>query len=70
MSDIRLHIQPEVCAALGKTPEELADMNICAFAALCFDKGFDLSVSTEKIREGKAGKLTVTMDRLQSVTTT
>jgi hypothetical protein len=65
VTDIRLNVHPEVAAALGKSPEEMADMTCMEFAELCWERGFELKVSANPTPDGGAGKLTITYERQQ-----
>lgn len=58
----RLIITPQVCVMLGKSEQEIARMGMEDLACLVFDKGLDISVTSQEAAEGNRGHLTITAD--------
>lgn len=63
----RLAIDPEVCRMLGVTRQQLAAMDLGAFAMLVFAKGYEVSVTGFDAKEGHPGGLMITTDKFASV---
>lgn len=62
----RLAISPEVCAMLGKSPEQIAHMDLREFADLVYSKGYEVTCSAWETKAGNEGKLTITADSAPS----
>jgi hypothetical protein len=65
----RLVITPKVCSMLGKTENQIRDMDMKQFASAVFDKGYEISVDAYEARAGQEGNLTIKADSQSSTDT-